>query len=124
MSARICDIEYMEKQLQTQTMPDVVGLRGHLKKGGTSVKQELGVLYMVSVLVIPDITKLDLVVNEKYLDAYNKSMASFGGREGLVQVPPILAGDGLPKGFVVPPKDDSGAFVLGGQKLLRNRPGM
>jgi hypothetical protein len=117
-------MEYMEMRLQTQTMPDVVGLRGHRKKGGTSVQQELGVLYMVSVLIIPDITKLDLVVNKKYLDAYNKSMARFGGREGRVQVPPILEGDSLPKGFVVPPQDDSGAFVLGGQKLLRNRPGM
>ena len=64
ISPLLSDIKYLEKLIHIMLKDDIVGFKGHIKNGGSSAIQQRYV-YGVSMLVIPDLGKLNLVVNEK-----------------------------------------------------------
>ena len=69
-------------------------------------------IYMFSLLVIPDLSNHRLVVSEEHREPYEAELQKHGGREGRVRLPPAP-----PTFFVLPPRDASGAFVLGGPRF-------
>ena len=117
ISPLLSDIKYLEKLIHIMLKDDIVGFKGHIKNGGSNAIQQRYV-YGVSMLVIPDLGKLNLVVNEKYREAYQHELAIFGGREGRVKLP-----EAPPATFELPPfeMELTGAFVLGGPDFLRQR---
>jgi hypothetical protein len=117
ISPLLCDVTEVEKTIHVKTSADEVGFKGHIKEGGSPAEQRR-FIYIVSLLVIPDLAKLHLVVSDDYLESYEAEMRKFGGREGRVVLPPAPSAS-----FVVPPRDASGAFVLGGPRF-EHRHGM
>jgi len=117
ISPLLCDVTEVEKTIHVVTSKDEVGFKGHIKDGGSPAQQGR-FIYMVSLLVIPDLAKLHLVVSDKYRKSYEAEMRKFDGREGRVALPPAPSQE-----FVLPPRDASGAFVLGGP-LFEYRHGM
>ena len=117
ISPLLTDVTEVEKTIHVVTSKDKVGFKGHIKDGGSPAQQGR-FIYMVSLLVIPDLAKLHLVVSDNYFESYEAEMRKFDGREGRVALPPAPSQE-----FVLPPRDGSGAFVLGGP-LFEYRHGM
>ena len=115
ISPFLCDVTEVEKTFHQVTSADEVGFKGHVKNGGSPAWQRRFV-YGCSLLVIPDLAKLRLVVNESYRESYEKELEDFGGREGRVKLPASP-----PASFVLPPCEASGAFVLGGARFEHRR---
>ena len=85
-----------------------MGFKGHLKNGGSPAHQE-SYVYGCSLLVIPDLERLNLQVKASCRSIYAAELQEYSGREGRVVLPPAPSAS-----FVRPPCEDSGAFVLGG----------
>ncbi|XRB22304.1 hypothetical protein RI054_30g121550 [Pseudoscourfieldia marina] len=92
-----------------------IGFAGNRRDGGTGTRIRNGNLHGVSILVIKDFAAIDLVLNEDYRASYEATRSRFGGSEG-VALPAEP-----PPSFVAPPRDDTGAFVLGGSLVLAAR---
>jgi hypothetical protein len=108
ISPRLTDVTGVEKRIHQLTSADTVGFKGHVKNGGSPARQKYYV-YGTSLLVIKNPTKLSLVVNQTYREAYESNLKHFGGREGCVKKPVAPSAS-----FVRPPQESSHAFVLGG----------
>jgi hypothetical protein len=115
ISPFLCDVAEVEKTIHEVTDVDEVGFKGHVKVGGSPAQQRRFV-YGCSLLVIPGLDKLHLVVNESYRESYEAELEEFGGREGRVELPAAP-----PASFVLPPREASRAFVLGGPRFEYRR---
>ena len=91
------------------------GFAGNKKNGGTPAKLKKGAIHGASVLVIPNFRALGLELMESARTQYDAEHTRYGGCKG------IALPDAPPASFVLPPRDASGGFVLGGEPFLAAR---
>jgi hypothetical protein len=110
---RVNEMAEVEREGCHLTRRRTLGFAGNRRDGGTSTEPKEGNIHGVSVLVIPDLSKLGLVVGPQFASAY-AARALQGSEPAATPPPPSTS-------FEPPPREASGAFVLGGQHFLAAR---
>ena len=90
-----------------------IGLALNRKIGGAPTQRMAGNLHGVSVLHIPNLAAMGLVLGEQWRADYEARCLD--GSEG------VALPDEPPASFERPPRDKSGAYVLGGPRVLKAR---
>ena len=110
---RVDELAEVEREGCRLTRRRTLGFAGNRRDGGTSTEPKKGNIHGVSVLVIPNLSKLGLVVGPNFASAY-AARALQGSEPAATPPPPSTS-------FEPPPCEASGAFVLGGSHFLALR---